>query len=268
MLIAVVAIGAYAAFAGVPLRLPARGVVYAGLTGVIVALHWLFFFESIKRSTVSVGLVCLSTGSLFTSLFEPIFYRRPARTYEVMLGLTTVAGVLVVFRFETQYIAGIVIGLASAATGALFTVANGRLVALHDSRAIGMYELGAGAGLLTAYVFLMQQTPLIDMRLVPADLAYLLILGIVCTAFAFVASIHVMRAVSPFSFILALNLEPVYGILLALLIFGESEYMSTGFYLGAVVILFTLWVDAIIKRRARSALLLNPKGDYGTRNPR
>ena len=130
----------------------------------------------------------------------------------------------------------------------LFTVIHGNLVGRDDSRTISLDEGASGFGALTAYLLLAR--PGLDaFALSRSDLGYLLVLGVVCTSFAFAGSIHVMRALSPFTVVLTINLEPVYGILLALLIFGESEYMTPGFYGGAGVILFSIWANAIIKRR-------------------
>lgn len=250
MLIAVAAIGVYLAWRKVPLRLPREGVRWTVITGLIVAAHWTCFFESIKQSTVSIALVCLSTGTFFTSLIEPVIFRRGLRLYEMLLGVLTVFGIFFVFRFESGYKIGILYGLLASLLGALFTVINGKLVGLYDSRTISLYELTSGFGGLSAYLLLVARPGLDALALSRSDLGYLLVLGVVCTAFAFIGSIHVMRALSPFTVVLTINLEPIYGILLALLMFGESEYMTPGFYAGAGVILFSIWANAIIKRRA------------------
>lgn len=250
MSIAVAAIGAYSLWRRASLRMPWRDCALIVLTGLVVAAHWVCFFESIKRATVSVGLVCLSTGALFTSLLEPILFQRRPRLYEVGLGFATALGVAFVFRFEAAYAAGITYGLAAAVLGSGFTVVNGRLVGRYDSRTLSLYELASGAAGLTVYLALWVRPDRAAFALHGYDLIYLLILGVVCTAFAFIGTIHVMRRLSPFTVILTVNLEPVYGILLALLIFGEAEYMSAGFYAGAAVILISLWLNAIIKRRS------------------
>ncbi len=251
MLVAVAAIGVYLAWRKVPLRLPRDGVPWTVITGLIVAAHWTCFFESIKQSTVSIALVCLSTGTFFTSLIEPVIFRRGLRPYEMLLGVLTVFGIVFVFRFESGYKIGILYGLAASMLGALFTVINGKLVGLYDSRTISLYELASGFGGLSAYLLLVARPGLDALALSRSDLGYLLVLGVVCTAFAFIGSIHVMRTLSPFTVVLTINLEPIYGILLALLIFGESEYMTLGFYAGAGVILFSILANAAMKRRAR-----------------
>ena len=123
----------------------------------------------------------------------------------------------------------------------------GSLGGWYDSRTISLDELASGFGGLSAYLLLVARPGLDALALSRSDLGYLLVLGVVCTAFAFIGSIHVMRALSPFTVVLTINLEPIYGILLALLIFGESEYMTPGFYAGAGVILFSIWANAIIR---------------------
>lgn len=250
MLIAVAAIGVYLAWRRTPMRLPREGVRWTLITGLIVAVHWVCFFESIKQSTVSIALVCLSTGTFFTSLIEPVIFRRGLRSYEMLLGVLTVFGIFFVFRFESGYKIGILYGLAASLLGALFTVINGKLVVLYDSRTISLYELASGFVGVSAYLLLMARPGLDALALSRSDLGFLLLLGVVCTAFAFVGSIHVMRSLSPFTVVLTINLEPIYGILLALLIFGESEYMTPGFYAGAGVILLSIWANAVMKRRA------------------
>ncbi len=250
MLIAVVAIGMYLMWARVPMRLPREGVRWTVVVGLIVAAHWTFFFESIKQSTVSIALVCLSTGTLFTSLIEPVIFRRGVRLYEMLLGVFTVFGILFVFRFESVYTIGIVYGLVASFLGAVFTVLNGKLVGRYDSRSISLYELASGFCALSVYLLFVARPGWDALAVSRSDLAYLLILGVVCTGFAFVGSVHVMRALSPFTVVLTINLEPIYGIVLALLLFGESEYMSPGFYAGGAVILLSIWANALIKRRA------------------
>jgi len=250
MLIAAVAIALYLLLIRVPLRLPRDAAYKTVFVGLIVAVHWTFFFESIKQSTVSITLVCLSTGTLFTSVIEPIVFRRGLRLYEILLGAFTVVGILFVFRFESGYTTGIVYGLIASFLGALFTVINGKLVARHDARSISLYELASGFLCLSLFLVMDGHSSWASMQLTFSDAGYLLILGIVCTAFAFVGGVHVMRALSPFTVVLAINLEPIYGILLALLVFGESEFMAPGFYAGAAVILASIWANAVIKRRS------------------
>lgn len=248
--IAVAAIGVYLAWRKSALKMPRRALLLTLSTGVIVAIHWTFFFESIKQSTVSIALVCLSTGTFFTSLIEPVLFRRAVRLYEILLGMSALLGILFVFRFESGYQVGIVYGLIASFLGALFTVINGKLVGRYDAATLSFYELSAGLASLMVYLLVIERAGFETFVLSPSDAVYLLLLGVVCTAFAFLASIQVMRTLSPFTVVLAINLEPIYGIVLALLIFGDSEFMSPGFYVGAGVILLSIWANAMIRRRA------------------
>jgi len=247
--VAVPALVLYFLVRGVSLRVDRSGLLRLSGIGLLVAIHWTLFFLAIKLSNVSVGLVCQSVAPFVTALIEPIAFRRRVRPHELILGLAAAIGVGVIFRFETEYAAGIAVGLAAASIGALFVVMNGRLVERYDSQVISFYELlSAWVGLLCAVLLLTDPMGTIPLPKA-SDLAYLLLLGTVCTAFAFVSGTYVMRRLSPFTVILTTNLEPVYGIVLALIVFRESELMSAGFYAGATVILASIWVNAIIVRR-------------------
>lgn len=265
--IAVPFIAAYFWWRGKRLRVDRSGLArFAGI-GVLVAIHWTLFFGSIKISTVSVALVCQSAAPFFTALLEPIFYRRRLHLHELGLGFATAAGVAVIFGFETEHAMGIAVGLAAALVGALFTVINGRLVARYESHVIGLYEL-TSAWIVMLVVALAVQDPVGAIPLpAPGEWGYLIVFGTVCTAFAFIGGTYVMRRLSPFTVMLATNLEPVYGIALALLIFREAELMSAGFYLGAAVILASIWANAIIVRRRTFPKGAGPHGDRPARHP-
>jgi drug/metabolite transporter (DMT)-like permease len=214
--------------------------------GILVALHWVLFFASIKASTVAIALVCLATGAFMTALIEPAIYRRELRRSEMALGASAIAGIAIIYGFEHEGNSrGMLLGLASAFVGALFTAINGRLVQRYDSRALSIWELGGGWVALCPVMLLSNGIP---GQPSGNDLFYLLILAWLCTSFAFVASIEVMRQISPFSVVLTVNLEPIYGIVLALILFGEEERMSGGFYMGAAIILAGIFLDGWIKR--------------------
>lgn len=222
-------------------------------TGFIVGLHWFFFFESIKLSTVSIALVCFSSTAFFTAILEPIFLRKKFELYELAFSILIIGGMLMVLNFEYQYAKGILFGVLSAFLASLFTVLNSKYVVNNSSALISYYELMGGGILILAsiIVFDFQSLTIIPS---PMDALYLLILAIVATAFAFVVSISVMKKLSPFTVSLTINLEPLYGIILALFIFGQEELMSTGFYAGFVVILATILMNAILKKRQRKAI--------------
>jgi len=228
------------------------------LAGAIIAAHWIAFFHSIKISNVSVTLACASTGALFGSLLEPLFYRRKLDPKELVLGTFVIAGLYLIFRFEGDYTAGIIVGLISAFLAALFQVINGKLVKNRTPYRITFLEMLGGCIAIGIYLaFIGELNPEL-FQLSAKDWLWLLILGSVCTAFAFIESVAVMRTLSPFTVLLSINLEPVYGIILALLIFGEEERMDPLFYTGAAIILMAVVADSLMKtlRKRRTAKLV------------
>lgn len=219
------------------------------LGGVLIVGHWLCFFLAIKVSNVSVTLATLSTGAFFASVLEPLFYRRRIVYYELLFGLLVVLGLYTMFRVESGYGLGIVLALLAALLSALFSILNGKLIQQYKASVISLYEIGFGVLCLTVYIAFTNGFNASFFNVSLADWIYLLILGSVCTAYAFMASIHVMRWISPYTVMLTINLEPVYGILMALIIFGEEENMSPSFYFGAIIILVTVILNGVLKNR-------------------
>ena len=225
--------------------------------GLIIALHWLAFFGAIKISNVSVTLATMSTGALFASLLEPLLHKRKVVWYEVLFGLIVVLGLYIIFKVETEYVWGIILALCSSFLGALFSVINGRFALKYKASVISFYEIFFGSLCITIYLALTGSFNTSFFQLTLNDWTLLLILASVCTAYAFIASIHVMRWISPYTVMLTINMEPVYGIILALLILGDSENMSSEFYYGAGIILATVITNGIIKisvKRKKSGL--------------
>lgn len=170
------------------------------------------------------------------------------------MGLAIVGGLLLIFSFETQYAAGIALGLISAFLAASFTVLNGIFIRKEKPSRIAFYEMIGGVLAITIYLAVRGKIDE-NLRLISGlDWIWLLILGVICTAFAFVASVKVMETITPFTVSLSVNMEPVYGIVLAWLIFGEEEQMSWGFYSGAFIILATVFTNAAIRRRKRKTI--------------
>lgn len=217
------------------------------LCGAIIALHWLTFFGAIKVSNVSVTLAIMSTGALFTSLLEPLMYKRRIIWYEVLFGGIVVVGLYIIFKVETQYMWGIVLALCSSFLGALFSVINGKFALKYSATAISFYEIFFGMVCITIYLGFSGSFDASFFTISMSDWMYLLILASACTAYAFIASVHVMKWISPYTVMLTVNMEPVYGIILALLILGDSENMSSQFYSGAAIILITVAANGIIK---------------------
>ncbi|MGB5173089.1 MAG: DMT family transporter [Eudoraea sp.] len=222
--------------------------------GVIIALHWVTFFEAIKMSNVSITLATMATGSFFTAFLEPYWYKRKLVWYEVVFGCFVVLGLYLIFIGDMTYSGGIGVALISSFLASLFTIINGRLIREQPPSVIGFYELLGGFVFLSLFMFFMNSFSWEGIILSSTDWLYMLILASICTAYAFISSVKVMRFVSPYTVMLTINLEPVYGILLALVIFGESEKMNSYFYLGALVIISTVIANGVIKNKKGSLM--------------
>jgi drug/metabolite transporter (DMT)-like permease len=217
------------------------------IVGLLIALHWIFFFEAIKISTVSITLSVFSLGAFFASLLEPIFYGRKVLWYEVFFGLVIIAGLGLIMQVEIHYLNGMLLALVSIILGVLFTLMNGKLIADHNPSVISFYEFLAGFVFISIY-FLFQGKFTADIFVMTAkNWILILILASICTAYAFTASVQVMRQLSPYTVMLTTNLEPVYGIVLAFFIIGGKEKMSTAFYIGAIIIVITVILNGVIK---------------------
>ena len=237
-----------------PFKIDAKTFGIFALAGVIIAAHWVTFFHAIKISNVSVTLVCLSSGAFFTSLLEPLFFKRKILLYEFLLGLFVIGAIAMIFALRIEFMWGIITALTSAFLSALFSVINGKLTYKYESELITFYELSGGWLALTiAFIFLGE----LNFSLLPnsaSDWVYLLILGSICTAYPFIESVRVMRLLSPFTVMLSINLEPVYGIILAYFFLGDDEKMSPTFYSAALLIIAVLFTNAYITKRRNKAL--------------
>ncbi len=229
------------------LRFPPRVIAAFFLSGVIISLHWLAFFGAIKISNVSVTLAIMSTGAFFASLLEPLLHKRRIIWYEVLFGFIVIIGLYIIFDVVASYVWGIVLALCSSFLGALFSVINGRFAVKYKASVISFYELAFGTLCISIFLAFSGSFKISFFQLSSDDWIYLLILASICTAYAFIASIHVMKWISPYTLMLTINMEPVYGILLALMILGDSENMSPQFYYGASIILVTVIANGIIK---------------------
>jgi drug/metabolite transporter (DMT)-like permease len=248
MLIAAVSIGLFAYPSGKIVKsIRINAGPYLGV-GLLIAAHWIAFFQAIKISNVSVTLACLSAASLFTALLEPLFFKRRVDGAELFFGAMVVAGLALIFSFETRYTEGILVALISAFLASLFTVINGRLIRNDNSYRISLVEMIGGVLGITVWLGFTGKLGAELIAIPGADWLWILILGIVCTGFAFVASVKVMEELTPFTVSLTINLEPVYGIVLAFFIFGSSEKMTFGFYIGTVLILTALYLNALKKK--------------------
>jgi drug/metabolite transporter (DMT)-like permease len=224
------------------------------LTSVLIAAHWYTFYHAIKISTAGIAAACLATSTVFTALLEPFWFKRRIRTYEIVLGVVVIAALLMIFGLETKHR----IGTLSALFSAWFNVVNGVLVQRDHAIRIGFYEM-VGAAMVVGVVLLFTESLPPPLWHMPAtDILWHLLLGLVCTSFAFVAGIAVMRQLSPFTVVLAVNLEPVYTIIIALLIWGSEERLDTGSYIGIALILLCLFGNAWWHKRRSKAEAIAP----------
>jgi drug/metabolite transporter (DMT)-like permease len=210
-------------------------------TGLIVAGHWIAFFLAIQLSNVSVTLVCIASTTLFTSLFEPIYLKTRLNITELIIGFFIIIGLYLIFQFEMQYWKGIIAAITCAFLAGWFTVLNKKLIENHRARIISFYEMiGSFVG-ITIYLLISDNLSFETIIPTKQDIIYLLLLGIVCTAFAFTIQVDVMKQLSAFMVSLTINLEPIYGIVLAFILFNEHEILSKGFYFGTAIILVSVF---------------------------
>ncbi|MES3019429.1 MAG: DMT family transporter [Bacteroidota bacterium] len=217
-------------------------------TGAIVGLHWILFFQSIKVSTVSVTLVCLSSLTLFTAILEPLLKSQKISLLEIITGVIIIGGIYMIFKFESRYTEGIIYGLSSALCASIFSIINSKQIQNRPAAIISFYELIGAFVWISVYLFISGGYTA-SMSLGLEDLMYLLVLGTICTSVAYVAGVAVMKELSAFRVALITNLEPVYGIILAFIFFGKREQMTLGFYAGAVIILGAIFMYPVIKNK-------------------
>ena len=219
--------------------------------GILVALHWLCFFGSVKYSNASVCLICMATTSFFTAFLEPLILRQKIKGYEILLGLIIIPGmVMVVNSVDFSMYLGIAIGLLSALLASLFAIFNKKLIHKADPLSITFLELGSGWLFLCLILpFFLSSKPEAIFWPSLSDFIYLLVLALLCTTLAYVLALRVLRYISAFASNLTINLEPVYGIILAWLILNENDELSLGFYVGGTIILAAVLIYPFLRRR-------------------
>jgi drug/metabolite transporter (DMT)-like permease len=247
MLFASVFLGLFIVFKKKSFRIPLQSFLKLIFVGLLIALHWIFFFKAIHVSNVSITLSVFSLGAFFASVLEPLFYGRKVLWYEVFFGLIIIAGLGLIMKVEVNYLEGMLYALAAIILGVLFTLMNGKLIANHDPSVISFYEFLAGVSFITVYFLFQDKFSLDFFVLTFNNWGLILILASVCTAYAFTASVKVMQKLTPYTVMLTTNLEPVYGIVLAYFILGGKEKMSFEFYIGAIIIVITVILNGVIK---------------------
>ncbi len=249
MLIAFLFLGVYIYIKSNSLRVSIKHFIQIIGIGCIVAAHWLLFFESIKVSNVSVAVVCMGTSSLFSSILEPLIIKRKIYRREIILAILVLFAIGIAMNADFSYMKGYVYGIAAAFLATLFTILNALYVDKVESEKITSIEMLGGFLFVCIYMLFSNSFSMADLVISWNDILYLTILAGICTSFAFVVSVEVMKFLSPYNVIMAVNLEPVYSILLALVLFGESESMNFSFYLGAVLIIGTVSLDGYLNKQ-------------------
>lgn len=226
-------------------RIPFRSVLAIGGIGLAQALHWVTFYGSIKLANVTIALTCLSTTALISSLVEPFILGQKFQRREMLLGLFAIAGILIIYNTHLQFSWGILIGLISAVLTVLVSVLNKKIVTSYKPEEITLYQLSGGFVGLTFLLPILLQWSSGSMLPTGSDWIWLLVLGWACTVFTFYLYIRSLKHVSAFTMNLTLTLEPLYGIVLAFVIYRENEHLSNWFYLGflliALAVVFHMW---------------------------
>lgn len=274
MCIATVLILVYMKLKKIPFAVPKKMLGVFAFSGLVIALHWFTFFEAIKVSNISITLACLSTGAFFASILESLLYGKRIVWYELLMGFVVVIALCIIIYGDyflqlmgeiisnpleigtivstmspgepTQYW-GIILALTSAFLSATFAIINGRFAKEYNPSTISFYELLGGVGCFTIYLLFSGSFTPEFFILSVNDWIWLFVLGSFCTAYAFIASVQVMKFLSPYTVMLTINMEPVYGIILAVLVFKDKEKMGMPFYIGAAIILITVIINGIIK---------------------
>ncbi len=221
--------------------IPAKEAAQIFAVGVIVAIHWVSFYGSVKYGNISIAVVCISGSGFFTAFFDPLISRRPILAIEVILGALAIAGIYIIFDFHPQYKLGIIFGIISAIGSSLFPIFNKKLLLVHSPEILTLYELGGGFLALSIFLpFYLVFFPAAYYLPSAYDWPGLLILAWLCTVLCFDLQLKALKKISPFTSNLAYNLEPVYGIILAFIFFKENKTLNIQFYFGVGLIILAV----------------------------
>ena len=239
-------------------KLSLRQLIHISGIGILVMLHWVAFYASIKLASISVAMVCLSSIALFVSFIEPLVYREKFDYMEILFSGMAVIGISTIYKSDPSASAGIIVGILSALFSAIFSTLNKGIAMKHEPLTISLVELSSGFIFLTLlFPLYMQFQPTENFLPGRMDWIYLMILSLVCTVFTWILSLEALQKVSAYTVALALNLEPVYGIILAVLFAGEGKILNAGFYSGAGIILLTIVVHTVyhFRKKIKSRIL-------------
>lgn len=229
------------------LKTSIRHIVNFLFFGSIIAIHWYFFFLSIKVSNISIGLSTISTGALFTALLEPIFFKRKIKLYEIHLSIIITICMIILFKAEIKYFEGIIYGLIASILSSLFSVINGKIVNHSNSITILFYELLGGVFILSCFICFNHSAYIDLFKISWLDFTYLILFSSLFTAYPMLESIRLMKVITPFTLTLTVNLEPIYGVIFAYFIFGKSEEMSLTFYIICLIMILSIFINQYYK---------------------
>lgn len=222
------------------------------LVGLVVATHWLTFYTAIQMSTASLGILCLSTTTLHVTWLEPLIMKRKFSWLEGIMGLVVIGGIyFVAHDFTSAEKTAVIIGLLSALCAAIFSVANGKLAQTIDSASLSLTELSTGFIVLSGFFFLKGKLDFSLFEMRSEDFYWLMFLGILCTSFAFLATVNIVKKLGAFTVSLSINLEPIYTIILAIFILKEHKLLNSSFYWGASLIILVVAANGLIKHRQK-----------------
>jgi drug/metabolite transporter (DMT)-like permease len=218
--------------------------------GALVTIHWITFYGSIKAANISVALTCLATSSFMVSILEPILFRKKFIWYELLLAIIVIPAIYLVFRFSGDYKEGIILGLVSALFATIFSLFNKKMITKAAPLNIAFVEIGIGFLLMCILMpFYINAHPELVLQPSVNDIVYLVLLAGLCTVVPFTLSLYCLKYISVFTASITLNLEPVYGILMAIFFFNENEYLQPGFYVGTLLILTVVFINPFIQRK-------------------
>lgn len=236
----------------IPYTISTRGKFHIAKVGILITLHWLFFYASIKYANISIGVVCYCLTSFFTAVFKPLIDKERFKISELLLSLLTVFGISLIFHFDTSYQLGIGLGVISSAIGALYTIFNKRLVQHYDTKVINYYQMLSGTvclgAVLPVYLYFFPVESVIPGM---KDIGNLMVLALFCTVGLYVIFAEVLKKIPAFTVNLTFNLEPVYAIIMAFLFFNESKQVNHSFYIGLSLIITSVVLQTIISIRKK-----------------
>ena len=241
LFLTVIVLGAVMYFKKQLTLIPVKDILKTAAIGFIIAIHWVTFYGSVKYANVSIALVCFSATGFFTAVFEPLVLRQRIVVAELLLGTLAIAGIYIIFDFHPQYKLGIIFGIISAMGSALFPIFNKQLLVRFTPRILTLYELSGGLITLTILLpFYLMQFPASYYLPTLTDWGWLLVLAVLCTVVSFNLQLNALKKISAFTANLTYNLEPVYGIIMAFIFFGESKQFKNEFFIGVGLIILAI----------------------------